>query len=84
MLHIRQETGRQESDEEGLVKKAALVMIKSTPPNKESRSRKRKGQVEEASLSAEAVSEANMKETAPMVWADRRLQLTETTRRLGN
>ena len=67
MLYIKQERGRQESDEEGLVKKAALVMITTTPPNKESSSRKRKGQVEEASLSAEAVPEANLKETAPMV-----------------
>ena len=78
--------GRQESDEEGLEKEAALVMIVTTPPNKESRSRKRKREVEEGSPSAEVVSEASLEETAPMVlasWKTAAYKDNSTTRRLA-
>ena len=44
-------------------------MIMYTPPNKESKSRKRKREIEEGSPSTEALSEANLKETPPMVLA---------------
>ena len=44
-------------------------MVETTPPSKGVRSRKKKREVEEASASAEAVSEKNLKETAPMVLA---------------
>ena len=40
--------------------------------------------MEKGSLSTEAVSEANLKKTPPMVLQDGRLQLTKTTRYLGN
>ena len=40
-------------------------MIVTLPMNKESRSRKRKREVEEASPLADAELEANLKETAP-------------------
>ena len=42
-------------------------MILTTPPSKGVRSRKMKREAEEASLSTEAVSEKNLKETVPMV-----------------
>ena len=45
------------------------MMIVSAPPIEESMSRKRKRETEEGSLSAEAVSEANLKEISPMVLA---------------
>ena len=51
---------RQGSGEEGIEKEAASVMIVSTAPNKESRSRKRKRKMEEG---------AKLKETPPMVLA---------------
>ena len=44
-------------------------MIVATPPSKRIRSRKRKREIEEAILSADAVSEKNLKETAPMILA---------------
>ena len=44
-------------------------MIFTTPPSKKVRSRKKKRVLEEASPSAEAVSEKNLKETATMVLA---------------
>ena len=44
-------------------------MIMATPPSKVIRSRKRKRETEEASPSADAVSEKNLKETAPMILA---------------
>ena len=44
-------------------------MIVATPPSKEIRSRKRRRETEEASPSADAVSEKNLKETAPMILA---------------
>ena len=43
------------------------MMIVVTPPSKGIRSRKRKRETEEASPSADAVSEKNLKETAPMI-----------------
>ena len=61
---------------------AASVTIVTLPPIKESGSRKRKREVEEGSPSAEAVSEPNLKQTAPMILARWRLQLTKTTRPL--
>ena len=46
------------------------VMITATPPSKDVRSRKRKREVEGlGSPSADAVSEKNLRETAPMVLA---------------
>ena len=46
------------------------VMITATPPSKDVRSRKRKREVEGlGSPSAHAVSEKNLRETAPMVLA---------------
>ena len=45
-------------------------MIVTTPPSKGVKSRKRKGEVEELnSPSADAVSEKNLRETAPMILA---------------
>ena len=44
-------------------------MVVATPPSKGIGSRKRKRETEEASLSADAVSEKNLKETAPMIIA---------------
>ena len=61
--------GSQKLGEEDLDNEADLVMIMATPPSKGVRSRKRKREIEEASPSAEAVSEKNLKETAPMVLA---------------
>ena len=51
-------------------KEVESVMITATPPNKDVRSRKRKREVEGlGSPSADAVSEKNLRETAPMVLA---------------
>ena len=51
-------------------KKVESVMVVATPPSKGVRSRKRKREVEElSSPSADAVSEKNLRETAPMVLA---------------
>ena len=44
-------------------------MIVAMPPSKANRSRKRKRETEEASPSADAVSEKNLKETAPIILA---------------
>ena len=54
---------------EDLENEADSMMSMATPPSKGVRSRKRKREVEEASPSAEAVSEKSLKETAPMVLA---------------
>ena len=44
------------------------MMIVATPPSKVMKSRKRKQEVEElSSPSADAVSEKNLRETAPMI-----------------
>ena len=45
------------------------MIVVTTPPNKGKRSRKRKRETEEAIPSADAVSEKNLKETAPMILA---------------
>ena len=46
------------------------MMIVTTPPSKGGKSRKRKREVEElSSPSADAVSEKNLRETAPMILA---------------
>ena len=51
-------------------KEVESVMIVTTPPSKGVKSRKRKGEVEELnSPSADAVSEKNLRETAPMILA---------------
>ena len=68
------------------MKEAALIMIVTTSPNKESRSRKRKREVEEGSPSAEAVSEASLKQTAPMIlarWKTAAYKGNSTSRRLA-
>ena len=44
-------------------------MVLATTPSKGIRFRKRKRETEEASPSADAVSEKNLKETAPMILA---------------
>ena len=63
--------GRQES--EGRLdrdKEVESVMIVTTPPSKGVKSRKRKKEVEElSSPSVDAVSEKNLRETAPMILA---------------
>ena len=51
-------------------KKIESVMIVTTPPSKGMKSRKRKREVEElSSPSVDAVSEKNLRETAPMILA---------------
>ena len=51
-------------------KEIESVMIVTTPPSKGMKSRKRKREVEELSIpSADAVSEKNFRETAPMILA---------------
>ena len=51
-------------------KEVESVVITATPPSKDVRPRKRKREVEElGSPSADAVSEKNLRETAPMVLA---------------
>ena len=55
-------------------------MIVTTPPSRGVRTRKRKGEMEEVSPSAEALSEMNLKKTAPMVLARWRRQSARATR----
>ena len=60
--------GRQELEGLDGDKEVESVMITATPPSKDVRSRKRKREVEGlGSPSADAVSEKNLRETAPMV-----------------
>ena len=55
------------SDRDGEIKS---VMIVTTPPSKDMKSRKRKREMEEwSSPSVDAVSERNLRETAPMILA---------------
>ena len=62
--------GRQELEGLGGDKEVESVMVTTTPPSKDVRSRKRKRDVEGlGSPSADAVSEKNLRETAPMVLA---------------
>ena len=61
------------------------MIILSTAPNKESRSRKMKREMEEGIPSAEAVSEAKLKETPLMVlarWKTAAYQFNLTSRKL--
>ena len=64
------ETEEQESNFQR--KRTAPVMIVSTPPSKDSRSMNRKRETKKGSPSPEAVSEANLTGTPPMVLAKRR------------
>ena len=59
----------QELEKHDLDKEFESVMVVATPPSKGIRSRKRKRETEEASPSADAVSEKNLKETGPMILA---------------
>ena len=62
--------GRQELEGLDGDKEVESVMITATPPSKDVKSRKRKREVEGlGSPSADAVSEKNLRETAPMVLA---------------
>ena len=62
--------GRQELEGLDGDKELESVMITATPPSKDVKSRKRKREVKRlGSPSAEAVSEKNLRETAPMVLA---------------
>ena len=62
--------GRQEFEGSDRDKEFESVMIVKTPPNKGMKSRKRKREVEElSSPSADAVSEKNLRKTAPMILA---------------
>ena len=61
-------------------------MVVTTPPKRGVRSRKRKREVEEASSSADAVAEKNLKETAPSVlarWKRAAYKGSSATRRLA-
>ena len=62
------------------------MMIVTTPPSKGVKSRKRKREVEELnSLSADAISEKNLRETAPMIlarWMTAACKSSSETRRL--
>ena len=60
ILKVR-EWGKQESEMRDLDKEVESVMVVTTPPSKGIRSRKRKRETEEASPSADAVSEKNLK-----------------------
>ena len=68
ILEAREEA-RQESEKRDMDKKVESVMVVTTPPSKGIRSRKLKRETKEASPSADAVSEMNLKETAPMIRA---------------
>ena len=64
------EGGRQELEGLDGDKEVESVMITATPPSEDVKSRKRKREVEGlGSPSADAVSDKNMRETAPMVLA---------------
>ena len=72
ILKAREE-GRQESEALDRDKEVESVMIVTTPPSKGVKSRKRKREVEElSSPSADAVSEKNLRQTAPMILARRK------------
>ena len=66
------EKGRQKSEKRDLDKEVESVMVVTTPPSKGIRSRKRKRETEETSPLADAISEKNLKETAPMILAQRK------------
>ena len=60
---------RQESEKRDLVKEVESVMVVTTPPSGGVRLSKRKREGEQASPSADAVLEKNLKEIDPMVLA---------------
>ena len=61
--------GRQELEGSDRDREIESVMIVTTPPSKGMMSRKRKLEIESSSPSVYAVSEKNMRETAPMILA---------------
>ena len=77
--------GRQELEGLDGDKEVESVMITTTPPSKDVRSRKRKRDVEGlGSPSADTVSEKNLRETAPWFWHDGRQQPTRVATSQGN
>ena len=68
ILKAREE-GQRESEKQYLDKEVESVMIVTTPPSKGVRSRKKKRETKELSPTADAVSEKNLKDTAPMTLA---------------
>ena len=77
--------GRQELEGLDGDKKVESVMIMATPPSKDVKSRKRKREVEGwGSPSADAVSEKNLRETAPMVLARWKTAPTRVATNQGN
>ena len=58
---------RLEKEKKDLDKEVESVIVVATPPSRGIRYGKRKWETEEASPSADAVSEKNLKETAPMI-----------------
>ena len=77
--------GKQELEGLDGDKEVESVMITATPPSKDVRSRKRKREVEGlGSPSADAVSEKNLRETAPWFWHDGRQQPTRVATNQGN
>ena len=77
--------GRQELEGLDGDKEVESVMITATPPSKDVKSRKRKREVEGmGSPSADAVSEKNLRETAPMVLARGRQQPTRVAPNQAN
>ena len=66
-------------------KEVQSVMITATPPSKDVRSRKKKREVKGlGSPSTDAVSEKNLRETAPWFWHDGRQQPTRVATNQGN
>ena len=66
VLKPREEGPFLRSEKRDQFKEVESVMVVTTPPSRGVRSRKRKREAEEASPSADAVSEKNLKEIAPM------------------
>ena len=77
--------GKQELEGLDGDKEVESVMITAMPPSKDVKSRKRKRDVEGlGSPSADAVSEKNLRETAPWFWYDGRQQPTRVATNQGN
>ena len=77
--------GKQELEGLDGDKEVESVMITAMPPSKDVKSRKRKREVEGlGSPSADAVSEKNLRETAPWFWYDGRQQPTRVATNQGN
>ena len=66
---LKAREGGGESPKKGPGQRVESVMVVMTHPSRGARSRKRKREAEESSPSADAVSEKNLKETAPMILA---------------